>query len=149
MAGTVSPDWNTHGECGWCLNVYGEAPRCWCADCHSAFAMQKIDDGWTFSKVLCINHMFLCPDCGNKRCPRATSHELDCTQSNEPGQQGSAYGRLPLVRDPQLTQQEMAKIRRHAEELLGCRVYIYENDTSEIRLKFDPAHGLAPKEHDE
>ena len=35
--------------------------------------------------------MFLCPECGNKRCPKATDHRLDCTNSNEPGQEGSAY----------------------------------------------------------
>jgi hypothetical protein len=35
--------------------------------------------------------MFLCPTCGNKRCPKATDHRLDCTGSNEPGQKGSAY----------------------------------------------------------
>jgi hypothetical protein len=35
--------------------------------------------------------MFLCPTCGNKRCPKATDHRLDCTDSNEPGQAGSDY----------------------------------------------------------
>lgn len=35
--------------------------------------------------------MILCEICGNKRCPHATDHELDCTGSNEPGQKGSAY----------------------------------------------------------
>lgn len=35
--------------------------------------------------------MFLCPTCGNKRCPKATDHELECTGSNAPGQAGSAY----------------------------------------------------------
>ena len=35
--------------------------------------------------------MFLCPTCGNKRCPKATNHRLDCTGSNEPGQPGSDY----------------------------------------------------------
>ncbi len=35
--------------------------------------------------------MILCPDCGNKRCPKATSHQYACTNSNEPGQPGSAY----------------------------------------------------------
>lgn len=38
--------------------------------------------------------MFLCPTCGNKRCPKATDHRLDCTDSNEPGQAGSRYGTL-------------------------------------------------------
>lgn len=35
--------------------------------------------------------MVLCSDCGNKRCPHATDHRLDCTGSNELGQPGSAY----------------------------------------------------------
>lgn len=35
--------------------------------------------------------MILCPDCGNKRCPKATDHRNDCTNSNEPGQKGSRY----------------------------------------------------------
>lgn len=35
--------------------------------------------------------MFLCPSCGNKRCPKATDHRLACTNSNEPGQKGSIY----------------------------------------------------------
>lgn len=38
-----------------------------------------------------INHYVLCPDCGNKRCPKATFHEHACTKSNEPGQPGSRY----------------------------------------------------------
>lgn len=36
--------------------------------------------------------MILCPKCGNKRCPKATNHRHECTQSNEPGQHGSVYG---------------------------------------------------------
>jgi hypothetical protein len=35
--------------------------------------------------------MLLCQTCGNKRCPHATDHRLACTNSNEPGQKGSAY----------------------------------------------------------
>jgi hypothetical protein len=35
--------------------------------------------------------MVLCPECGNKRCPRATHHDNACTGSNEPGQPGSRY----------------------------------------------------------
>lgn len=33
----------------------------------------------------------LCPECGNKRCPRATGSENSCTASNAPGQPGSVY----------------------------------------------------------
>lgn len=35
--------------------------------------------------------MVVCPDCGNKRCPKATDLALGCTNSNEPGQAGSRY----------------------------------------------------------
>lgn len=35
--------------------------------------------------------MFLCEKCGNKRCPHASDHEYECTNSNEPGQPGSVY----------------------------------------------------------
>ena len=35
--------------------------------------------------------MIVCKTCGNKRCPKATDHRLECTKSNEPGQPGSCY----------------------------------------------------------
>lgn len=35
--------------------------------------------------------MVVCLDCGNKRCPKASDHELACSGSNERGQRGSAY----------------------------------------------------------
>ena len=35
--------------------------------------------------------MVLCAICGNKRCPHATDHRLQCTDSNAPGQPGSNY----------------------------------------------------------
>jgi len=37
------------------------------------------------------SRMILRPDCGNKRCPRATDHTLSCTARNEPGQAGSVW----------------------------------------------------------
>lgn len=33
----------------------------------------------------------VCPDCGNKRCPKGTNHDLACTGSNNAGQAGSQY----------------------------------------------------------
>lgn len=35
--------------------------------------------------------MVVCRKCGNKRCPRATDHRLDCTGKNDSGQRGSRY----------------------------------------------------------
>ena len=37
----------------------------------------------------------VCPDCGNKRCPKANDHNKTCTGSNEPGQDGSANPAAP------------------------------------------------------
>lgn len=37
----------------------------------------------------------VCPDCGNKRCPKANDHRNTCSGSNEPGQEGSAYPAAP------------------------------------------------------
>ncbi|MEA4293932.1 hypothetical protein VBS39_08140 [Klebsiella pneumoniae] len=56
-------------------------PGCWCRTC------RPVD----------LNDMrfIVCPDCGNKRCPRANDHRNACTGSNEPGQEGSAYPDTP------------------------------------------------------
>ncbi len=37
--------------------------------------------------------MVVCKTCGSKRCPHAADHRHSCTDSNDPGQLGSAYGR--------------------------------------------------------
>jgi hypothetical protein len=60
----------------------GAVARCWCHACRPV-AMWPPDD----------NRMILCPDCGNKRCPKASHHERACTGSNDSGQLGSEYGR--------------------------------------------------------
>lgn len=39
--------------------------------------------------------MIVCEHCGNKRCPHATDHDFECTNSNEPGQPGSIYAQTP------------------------------------------------------
>lgn len=35
--------------------------------------------------------MIVCPKCGNKRCPHATHHDNECTNSNASGQRGSRF----------------------------------------------------------
>ncbi|EMF8382364.1 hypothetical protein V6117_18630 [Klebsiella pneumoniae] len=61
---------------GW-IPVSERMPDCWCRTC----------------RPVAINDMrfVVCPECGNKRCPRANDHRNACTGSNEPGQEGSAY----------------------------------------------------------
>lgn len=66
-------------------------PECWCYECNK--------DRQTFIGGMKVpffaTRMILCPECGNKRCPKATNHELACTGSNEPGQPGSRYIKPP------------------------------------------------------
>ncbi|EAM8613393.1 hypothetical protein BHS62_12035 [Salmonella enterica] len=56
-------------------------PDCWCHTCRPV----------TMSDMRFV----VCPECGNKRCPRANDHNNACTGSNEPGQEGSAYPAAP------------------------------------------------------
>lgn len=57
--------------------------ECWCFECINDPSMGLLNP---------VRHqMIVCPQCGNKRCPRATSHDLACSGSNEPGQPGSRY----------------------------------------------------------
>ena len=57
---------------------------CWCYSCNKD---KKDEIGWP----IVWSRMILCPKCGNKRCPHATYHGFECTNSNEPGQEGSRY----------------------------------------------------------
>ena len=60
-----------------------EKLNCWCRKCNE----NKMVNGIPFS----LTRMILCPECGNKRCPKASNHILPCTNSNEPNQAGSVY----------------------------------------------------------
>jgi hypothetical protein len=55
-------------------------PKCSCHTCHPISAL---DPSSMF--------MRLCPECGNKRCPKATNHNNACTNSNDSNQEGSIY----------------------------------------------------------
>ncbi|WP_367187605.1 hypothetical protein [Klebsiella variicola] len=63
------------------IGNYPGIPDCWCRTCRPV--------------VLNDMRFVVCPDCGNKRCPRANDHRNACTGSNEPGQEGSAYPDAP------------------------------------------------------
>ncbi|HFO3136943.1 TPA: hypothetical protein ACHG5P_003011 [Klebsiella pneumoniae] len=71
------PGSETAAATGKWIPVSERIPDCWCRTC----------------RPVAINDMrfVVCPDCGNKRCPRANDHRNACTGSNEPGQEGSAY----------------------------------------------------------
>ena len=62
-----------------------------CNSCYTCLS-DTYEDGHTYPKS---DYTFIvCTQCGNKRCPKATDHTLECTDSNEPRQKGSRYGGL-------------------------------------------------------
>jgi hypothetical protein len=46
---------------------------------------------------LMLDRMILCSECGNKRCPKASDHTLECTGSNELNQAGSVFSAPPAA----------------------------------------------------
>lgn len=68
----VAGDRSEWGECG-------------CSTCVGVVLAEK-----PFPESL-YHPFIVCPTCGNKRCPKATHHDNECTGSNEPGQEGSRY----------------------------------------------------------
>jgi len=54
-----------------------------------------------------MTQMILCPECGNKRCPKASDHRLACTSSNDSGQPGSVYPKQQPTGWVNLTDKQM------------------------------------------
>ena len=57
-----------------------------CGNCHACL-VGVTENGLPVT----FQRMILCPDCGNKRCPKTSNHRHHCTGSNEPNQRGSIY----------------------------------------------------------
>ena len=62
--------------------IYARPSACGCFECLSRLPSAVLPRPFSAA----TDRMVLCPECGNKRCPRAESHRYRCTGSNEPGQ---------------------------------------------------------------
>jgi len=62
-----------------------------CRNCHKCLKEKLVRFGSRLSVPVASTRFILCPECGNKRCPKASDHSLICSDSNEPGQNGSVY----------------------------------------------------------
>ena len=79
--------------------------------CHRCINEKDLREG---AFPLSSTRMILCPECGNKRCPKASDHRLDCTGSNESGQEGSVYTAPPSKPWVSLTDEEIFTINHKA-----------------------------------
>lgn len=76
-----------------------QAQKCWCTTCRPI--------------TLYDMRFVVCPDCGNKRCPKANNHSLACTGSNDVGQVGSSWEHIKPHAAPQaqeLTQPDLQRM---------------------------------------
>ncbi len=111
----------------------GLTANCWCHKCNESVTV----DGFP----LALTQMILCPDCGNKRCPKANNHANACTQSNAPGQPGSAYTAPPPPKRGPLSQQEIDELWADVYNGQGWSTW-YATFVRAI----EAAHGITPKE---
>lgn len=70
---------------------------CWCYECLKDIPVHvpSMSNEMTVKMTIPMVRFIVCPECGNKRCPRATDHRFACTDSNDTGQIGSRYGIYP------------------------------------------------------
>ena len=70
------------------LKTYGVEEDCVCHRC----VREKRLESPLYPGIPVDNlSIIVCPICGHKRCPKASDHEMACTNSNDPGQPGSVY----------------------------------------------------------
>lgn len=67
-----------------------EKQACWCETCRPLTVADM--------------RFIVCPDCGNKRCPKAKSHLNTCTNSNAPGQKGSSWEHVKAAQASRITE---------------------------------------------
>ena len=82
--------------CGICYHPIDDAGNCSnircenrknCLDCRKC--LSKVVDA--NGVPVTMTRLIVCPECGNKRCPKASDHNLKCTHSNMPWKTGSIY----------------------------------------------------------
>ena len=91
-----SHDWKLGGICIGCScgfvarrpNAPSPPAEPKCAECRTCLEGVMLEGT---DIPVTVSRMILCSECGNKRCPKATDHRLDCTNDNSPGQPGSWY----------------------------------------------------------
>jgi hypothetical protein len=73
------------------LPVTETVEGCGCWSCVNDRADKIVDP---VQRLAYLSRFIVCPDCGNKRCPKATHHANACSGSNISGQTGSRFGGL-------------------------------------------------------
>lgn len=68
----------------------------------NSICCHKCAEGKTIRGIpVALSRLIVCRQCGNKRCPHASDHDLACTGNNEPGQAGSIFPKTSYVTLPE------------------------------------------------
>ena len=95
-----------------------------CGNCHACL-VGATENGYPVT----MQRMIVCPDCGNKRCPKASNHRYECTNSNEPNQRGSIY-----TNPAKLTDEEVHKIWASENGLEDCDMCKFDDFLQTFRF---------------
>jgi hypothetical protein len=113
-----------------------------CGNCHACLVNVKTEQGWPATAT----RMIVCPECGNKRCPKASNHRYDCTNSNDVGQLGSIYTHSHqwqgLTDDDVKGQLFGIRFDRHTHTLMSNPPQIKYSYTMEERELFNFARAI-------
>ena len=81
--------------------------ECWCTTCRPI--------------TMADMRFVVCPDCGNKRCPKANDHRNACTNSNEVGQEGSSWEHVkPLAQHDSVQAKPEPELCKYGQEPKSC-----------------------------
>lgn len=89
----------TLAQLEYCVGVWQE--NCDCASCYNQLIEDyfSVDTPENIKARLNTSRMIVCQLCGNKRCPHASFHGNECTESNDPGQPGSFYAMVVIPKE--------------------------------------------------
>ena len=96
--------------------------KCPCSSCVNAESSRTFLE----TGILPLSTFIVCPDCGNKRCPKASRHDYLCTQSNALGQVGTLQSRDETL------EQENTRLHKEVEDWIGMyRIAVSRADAAE------------------
>ena len=134
-------NWKTWKDCETCngefIPLYTAPQGDGCGNCHACL-VGVMENGYPVT----MQRMIVCPDCGNKRCPKASNHRHQCTGSNEPNQRGSIYTtpQTKPLSDEEIEQIAKQHLAAYAQ-FIGAGEVCYEGEI-EFARAIEERHGI-------
>ena len=107
--------------------------ECWCTTCRPI--------------TMADMRFVVCPDCGNKRCPKANDHRNACTNSNEVGQEGSSWEHVKPLAQHDSVQAKPEPEQEPAATVESVATVVSESGNQEVTMSWwhEPALPVGTK----